>query len=150
MTPIAVLFLVISIVVVWGGLLASILHLRAHPTDDLGGFLDDTGVEMAQVVRKDKSWTTLRRDAGLLVGEPSPLETALARRARAVAHVDDSGRAWRIAGCSTPAPTTTRSVSSSSAWRGCCSSRCGPMAAGSARMQRGSTDSARRRSRARA
>ena len=34
MTTIAVLFLVISIVVVWGGLLASILHLRAHPTDD--------------------------------------------------------------------------------------------------------------------
>ena len=34
MTPIAVLFLTISIVVVWGGLLASILHLRAHPADD--------------------------------------------------------------------------------------------------------------------
>ncbi|WP_298458717.1 methionine/alanine import family NSS transporter small subunit [uncultured Cellulomonas sp.] len=34
MTPVALLFLVISIVVVWGGLVASILHLRAHPADD--------------------------------------------------------------------------------------------------------------------
>ena len=37
MTGIAVLFLVISVVVVWGGLLVSVLHLRAHPTDDEDG-----------------------------------------------------------------------------------------------------------------
>lgn len=41
MTPIAVLFLVISITVVWGGLTASILHLRAHPTDELDDGADD-------------------------------------------------------------------------------------------------------------
>lgn len=67
-------------------------ELRAHPTDDLRTFLADTGVELPTVLREDKSWINLRRDAGLLVGEPSPLEMALARRARAVAHVDDSGR----------------------------------------------------------
>jgi Putative methionine and alanine importer, small subunit len=42
MTGIAILFLVISIVVVWGGLVASVLYLRAHPTDD--GADDDVGV----------------------------------------------------------------------------------------------------------
>ena len=41
MTPVAVLFLVIAIVVVWGGLVASILYLRAHPTDETD---DDVGV----------------------------------------------------------------------------------------------------------
>jgi hypothetical protein len=35
MTGVAILFLVIAIVVVWGGLVASILYLRAHPTEDL-------------------------------------------------------------------------------------------------------------------
>lgn len=42
MTGVAVLFLMISVVVVWGGLVASILYLRAHPTDD--GPDEDTGV----------------------------------------------------------------------------------------------------------
>ena len=42
MTGVAVLFLLISIVVVWGGLVASILYLRAHPTDE--GPDDDVGV----------------------------------------------------------------------------------------------------------
>ena len=44
MTPVAVLFLVIAIVVVWGGLVASILYLRAHPTDDTDDTDDDVGV----------------------------------------------------------------------------------------------------------
>jgi hypothetical protein len=44
MTPVAVLFLVIAIVVVWGGLVASILYLRAHPTDDGDDTGDDVGV----------------------------------------------------------------------------------------------------------
>nr|WP_226344289.1 DUF3427 domain-containing protein [Agilicoccus flavus] len=68
-------------------------ELRAHPTDDLRTFLDDTGVELAQVLRPDKSFTTLRRDAGLLADEASPLEAKLARRVRALAHVDDPDRA---------------------------------------------------------
>lgn len=31
MTPLAVTFLIIAIVVVWGGLVASTLYLRSHP-----------------------------------------------------------------------------------------------------------------------
>ena len=42
MTGVAILFLLISVVVVWGGLVASILYLRAHPPDD--GPDDDVGV----------------------------------------------------------------------------------------------------------
>jgi hypothetical protein len=44
MTGVALLFLVISIAVVWGGLVASILYLRAHPTEDVPGDADDVGV----------------------------------------------------------------------------------------------------------
>ena len=68
-------------------------ELRARPTDSLATFLDDTGVELPSLLRTDKSWTTLRRDAGHLTGEPSPLEAKLARRMRAFTHVDDPTRA---------------------------------------------------------
>lgn len=44
MTGVAVLFLVISVVIVWGGLLASILYLRAHPTEGGPDADDDVGV----------------------------------------------------------------------------------------------------------
>jgi Putative methionine and alanine importer, small subunit len=44
MTGVAVLFLIISIVVVWGGLVASILYLRAHPTENVPDEVDDVGV----------------------------------------------------------------------------------------------------------
>ncbi|WP_460947337.1 methionine/alanine import family NSS transporter small subunit [Okibacterium endophyticum] len=36
MTPIAITFLIVSIVVVWGGLVASIVHLTRHPDDVQG------------------------------------------------------------------------------------------------------------------
>lgn len=68
-------------------------ELRTHPTSELRTFLDATGIDLAQVLRRDKSWTTLRREAGLLPGPPSPVEVQLARRARAFAHVDDPQRA---------------------------------------------------------
>jgi hypothetical protein len=44
MTGVALLFLIISVVVVWGGLVASILYLRAHPTEDVPDEVDDVGV----------------------------------------------------------------------------------------------------------
>lgn len=68
-------------------------ELRASPTDDLRAFLDEAGVELATVLRADKSFTTLRRDAGVLDGDASPLELKLSRRARAFTHVDDADRA---------------------------------------------------------
>lgn len=68
-------------------------ELRAHPTDSLPQFLDDSGAELAQVVRQGKSWTQLRRDAGLLMGTASAEETGLLKRVRALTHVDDRTRA---------------------------------------------------------
>ena len=68
-------------------------ELRAHPTDDLGTFLAESGVELPDVVRGDRSWARLRRDAGLSVAEGGELELALLKRVRAFAHVDDPDRA---------------------------------------------------------
>jgi superfamily II DNA or RNA helicase/HKD family nuclease len=68
-------------------------ELRSHPTDDLAEFLRESGVELQDVVRADRSWTQMRRDAGLEVPPPGPREKELLRRVRAFAHVDDPERA---------------------------------------------------------
>ncbi|MDA8439550.1 MAG: DUF3427 domain-containing protein [Propionibacterium sp.] len=68
-----------------------IRELRAHPTDSLPQFLDDSGAELSQVVRADRSWTTLRRQAGTL-GEAPAGEEPLLKRVRALTHVDDLRR----------------------------------------------------------
>lgn len=68
-------------------------ELAAHPTPELRKFLQDSGADLAAVLRSTKSWTTLRRDAGLLEGAATDAETALVRRVRAMAHVDDPRRA---------------------------------------------------------
>lgn len=69
------------------------LELRAHPTDSLATFLDDSGAELADVIRGNRSWTALRRRAGLNVADPAPGEDQLLKRVRAFAHVDDPDRA---------------------------------------------------------
>jgi superfamily II DNA or RNA helicase/HKD family nuclease len=74
----------------WAALQA---ELRRHPTHELSTFLGDSGVELADVVRSDRSWAALRRAAGLDVQPSGVLEAALARRVRAFAHVDDPERA---------------------------------------------------------
>ncbi len=68
-------------------------ELRAHPTDDLATFLTQSGVELADVVRGDRSWARLRREAGVEVAQAGPREIALLKRVRAFAHVDDRDRA---------------------------------------------------------
>lgn len=68
-------------------------ELRAHPTTELRAFLEESGVELSDVIRSDRSWTRLRRDAGISVPEGGSRETALLKRVRAFAHVDDPERA---------------------------------------------------------
>lgn len=68
-------------------------ELRAHPTDSLSTFLDDSGAELADVIRGNRSWTALRRRAGLNVPASAPGEEQLLKRVRAFAHVDDPDRA---------------------------------------------------------
>lgn len=59
----------------------------------LGSFLDETGIELADVVRGDRSWTRLRREAGMATRSGGDREAQLLRRVRALAHVDDHERA---------------------------------------------------------
>lgn len=67
-------------------------ELRTHPTDSLPQFLDDSGAELSQVINSKRSWTTLRREAGVLGPAPGG-EESLLRRVRALTHVDDPQRA---------------------------------------------------------
>lgn len=68
-------------------------ELRAHPTNDLGAFLDESGVELVDVVRGGRSWARLRREVGLAVPQEGPLEATLLKRVRTLSHVDDPDRA---------------------------------------------------------
>ncbi len=68
-------------------------ELRAHPTDNLGTFLEESGVELSDVVRADRSWTRLRREAGMEVPRGGAHEKHLLKRVRALCHVDDAERA---------------------------------------------------------
>lgn len=72
-----------------------VAELRQHPTVDLGSFLDQTGTELPQILSASgggRSWTTLKREAGLLTTEQSDVERVLVRRVRALSHVDDPQR----------------------------------------------------------
>lgn len=71
-----------------------VADLRAHPTADLGTFLDESGADLAAVYGPPKrGWTALQRAAGLHVARGGPREEELLARARAFAHVDDPDRA---------------------------------------------------------
>ncbi|QNN55133.1 DUF3427 domain-containing protein [Nocardioides mesophilus] len=71
-----------------------VAELRSYGDQDLGSFLDESGVELSDILRRGShSWTRLRRDAGLVTREGSVLEERLLKRIRAFAHVDDRRRA---------------------------------------------------------
>jgi superfamily II DNA or RNA helicase/HKD family nuclease len=72
--------------------------LRAYGDPDLATFIRESGVGISDIVGQgkakgiDKSWTTLRRQAGLPTREGTAHESKLLRRVRALAHVDDPDR----------------------------------------------------------
>ena len=68
-------------------------ELRSCGDVDLAHFLNESGVELADVVRSDRSWTRLRRDTGLPTRGGDALEPALLKRIRSFGHVDDRDRA---------------------------------------------------------
>lgn len=70
-----------------------IQELKAHGDLDLENFVHESGVELSDVLRAGRSWTSLRRDAGMPTRNGSTHETALLRRVRALSHVDDPERA---------------------------------------------------------
>lgn len=71
-----------------------VAELRSYGDHDLESFLRESGLELADVVKAgSRSWTRLRRDAGLPTPTGSDQEDKLLRRVRALAHVDDGLRA---------------------------------------------------------
>lgn len=73
----------------WKDLVA---ELRTYGDSTLPGFLDGSGVDLADVLRSDRTWTRLRRDADLTTRTGGSAEEKLLRRIRALAHVDDQAR----------------------------------------------------------
>ena len=70
-----------------------VAELKRAPQDDLGGFLEHSGLELSDILRRGShSWTRLRRDADLPTEPGSVLEEKLLKRVRAFAHVDDELR----------------------------------------------------------
>ncbi|TCO32885.1 superfamily II DNA or RNA helicase [Kribbella steppae] len=69
-----------------------VTELRAHGDQSLPTFLQESGIELSDVLRDRRSWTALRREAGLHTRKGSIHESALLRRVRALAHVDDPER----------------------------------------------------------
>jgi hypothetical protein len=70
-----------------------VAELKRSQSADLGTFLNESGLELADILRDGRhSWTELRRAAGLPTSSGSVLEAKLLRRIRAFAHVDDPQR----------------------------------------------------------
>ncbi|GAA0323456.1 superfamily II DNA or RNA helicase/HKD family nuclease [Kineococcus aurantiacus] len=72
---------------------ALVNEVRSLGTTALATFLAESGHGLREVLRSDRSWTMLCREAGLDVPDGGDLEPKLLKRVAAVAHVDDSARA---------------------------------------------------------
>ena len=71
---------------------ALVSEVRAHPDNRLASYLDASGRRLEDVLKNNRSWTSLCRDAGKLDSDIGPREAELVKRVRAVAHVDDRRR----------------------------------------------------------
>ena len=67
-------------------------ELRALGDVELATFLAETGLGLSDVLRPTRSWTDLRRKAGVEHRPEGAAEQTLARRGRKFAHVDDPVR----------------------------------------------------------
>ena len=68
-------------------------EVRSHGDLDLQAWLAESGRELSDVYRSQRSWTDLRRQAGWPTPDAGPREEQLLRRVQAFAHVDDPERA---------------------------------------------------------
>lgn len=67
-------------------------ELRSLGDVDLKSFLDYTGLELEDIYANGRSWTEMRRTAGLSAEEEGPNEAALLRAVGRLLHVDDDER----------------------------------------------------------
>lgn len=71
-----------------------VVELRTHGEVELQRFLEESGIELSDILRKGShSWTRARREAGLPTPPGGEREEKLLKRVRAFAHVDDRLRA---------------------------------------------------------
>ena len=71
-----------------------VAELRSYGEQSLASFLQESGIELSDVLRRgQRSWTAMQRAAGLSTRDGSVLEDGLLKRIRAFAHVDDRQRA---------------------------------------------------------
>jgi superfamily II DNA or RNA helicase/HKD family nuclease len=71
---------------------ALVSEVRAHPDNQLASYLDASGRNLEDILRTNRSWTTLCREAGKMDRETGARESDLVKRVRALAHVDDRRR----------------------------------------------------------
>ncbi|NAZ80245.1 DUF3427 domain-containing protein [Kineococcus sp. R8] len=71
---------------------AILAEVRARGANRIADFLDESGLSVRELLGTNRSWTDLRRRAGVEERPTGPLETTLLRRVRAVTHVDDRAR----------------------------------------------------------
>jgi len=70
-----------------------VAELRDYGDLSLAEFLAESGTELGDLTRGERSWTRLRREAGQPVRSGAAHEGQLLKRVRALAHVDDPERA---------------------------------------------------------
>jgi superfamily II DNA or RNA helicase/HKD family nuclease len=70
-----------------------VAELRSCGDLSLTDFVHESGLDLGDVLKSDKGWTRLRREAGFETRVGGPHEAALLKRVRALAHVDDAERA---------------------------------------------------------
>ena len=71
---------------------ALVSEVRTHPDDRLASYLDASGRALEDILRNNRSWTTLCREAGKIDEATGSREPDLVKRVRALAHVDDRRR----------------------------------------------------------
>ena len=69
-----------------------VAELRSYGDQNLRTFLEESGLELSDVLRNGHSWTELRRSAGLGTRSGTKNDGELLKRVRAFAHVDDPTR----------------------------------------------------------
>ena len=77
----------------WSAKVEELVQLARRDGDvTLARFLDEAGIDLEDVYTGGRSWSDLRRDAGLSNGEPGPAEETLRRACGRLLHVDDAQR----------------------------------------------------------
>ena len=69
-----------------------VAEARSLPDVSLSEFLNDTGIPLSLLTKRERSWTSLKRDAGILTDSGSELESHILARNRSFAHVNDPVR----------------------------------------------------------